>query len=215
MKKVLFVLMSAIMVLTMLLATCASVAAATPNRATPDDSPQIDAERAEYLEYLKNNVTTDNEFVDNEVLVFLYETEDPYDYTLETFAEYGVIGLKRSEYNEYFLVLTLDKHDKQNVLDITYALYDIPGIYFAHPNFLLHMDPPIEEVVTPTETVSATETSKPATPDKGQPSKTNSNSVTAQGGNAVATGDNDYIYFIVFLMIAALLGAIAVRFRKA
>lgn len=212
MKKLLFVLMSAIMVMTMLLAASVSVAAVTPDSATPDDSPRIDTERAEYRERLKT-FPMDEIASDDKVIVVLYETENLDDYTLDTFAAYGVIEIKKLTSSK-ILILTLDRHDKQNVLDVAYALYDIPGIHFAEPNTKTYPDDPNGTEDTPTETVNTAETTKAATPDTAQASKTNGTSATTKGGNAVATGDNYYISYIVFLMIAALLGAIIVRFRN-
>ena len=171
----------------------------------PDDVTE-DAERIEAREYIKNNVTVDHEFVDNEVTVLLYEDENPYDYTLETFEKYGVINVKRSEYNEYHLLLTLDRHDKQNVLDVCYALYDIPGIRFAEPNYIARLD---DLIITPTtEPTTSQPTTNIATPDTPQ----NSNGKT--DNSTIATGNPFESMYLAGLAAVSLLFLIIFKYKK-
>lgn len=199
MKKFTFTLISAIVILSTLFTFSVAAQAATPD--TPTDV-STDTERNEHIAYLKNNITAEDEFADNKVLVVLYSTENPDDYTLETFSEYGVVNIKRL-YDINVLILELDRHDKQNVLDVVYALYDIPGIRSADPDYYQKYDPPIVN------------TEPSATGVSGNLEKNEKNiSTGTKDSTAIATGSVSDVYCLIAFVIALSAGLIVFRFCK-
>ena len=101
---------------------------------------ECQAEREEKRAYLKTYFQHVPfwDFIDNEICLLAYKGINLSICTLEDFEEYGVIDIEVSEYSlPNSLLLTLDKHDKQNVLDTCLALMDMPGIFVADPNCIL------------------------------------------------------------------------------
>ena len=197
MKKFTFTLISAIVILSTLFTFSVAAQAATPD--TPIDV-STDAERNEHIAYLKNNITVEDEFADNNVIVVLYPTENPDDYTLETFSEYGVVNIKRL-YDINVLILELDRHDKQNVLDVVYALYDMPGVRFADPDYYQKYDP------------SIVNTEPPTAGEKKEPEK--NISTGTNDSTAIATGSINDVYCLIAFIIALFAGLIVFKFYRA
>lgn len=81
----------------------------------------------------------DDEFMDNKVLIVLTPAASENDpiLTPEDFEGLGVIEVERSTYDGatyHTYSLTLDKNDKQNVLDVVAELEKLEWIYGASPN---------------------------------------------------------------------------------
>lgn len=89
--------------------------------------------------------TVDDEFEDDGVLLTLTHAMSSLDpvFTPQDFEGLGVLDVRRitsdgSKYHIYYL--TLDKHDKQNVLYVVNELNKIDGVLAAEPNLVLHLD---------------------------------------------------------------------------
>lgn len=129
------------------------------------------------------------------------------------------------EYNQW-MVLELDSHDKQNVLDVIKELEKRDDVFIAGPNFYMHIDDPII-VPQPDETQPTTAqepanstvltpsaTEKDSTPDS--PQKSTATPDTAiKTSETVATGQQNFALIISVLLTLSLIGVFtAYRLKK-
>ena len=108
-------------------------------------------EKNSLLRYLKHRYDIGYDGDDNTVLVYLTEhainlyKQGKIEYNIESFKDIGAVSVvdiqKAYDYtspNMYMLLLYLDKHDKQNVLDAIEKLNQREDILCSTPNIYLH-----------------------------------------------------------------------------
>lgn len=156
------------------------------------------------------------------------------DYTLVMFAKYGVVTI---EYDKglNFLILTLDQHDRQNLLDVIYQIEAdaIPGIWVIAPDgFSKMMDettPKQTEIETTgvitetTESLSKEKTRKTQTSISASNKKSTSDSSSNPGtksvviagseNGAIETGDSMNFAIILTLLLMTVLTGYWLRRR--
>lgn len=129
------------------------------------------------------------------------------------------------EYNQW-MVLELDSHDKQNVLDVIKELEKRDDVFIAEPNYYMHIDDPII-VPQPDETQPTTAqeptnstvltpsaTEKDSTPDAPQKSTATPDTAVKTSGT-VATGQQNFALIISVMLTLSLFGVFtAYRLKK-
>lgn len=99
------------------------------------------------------------------------------------------------------LVLTLDTHDKQNVLDTIKELEKDNTIMYAQPNYIYYIDPIETQPVT---------TGSEATPDTPAPTTGNNNLKNNNSNGAIPTGQNNPLPLLCLLIVLSLGGILTV-----
>lgn len=83
--------------------------------------------------------TPKDEFDFEDDCIILCVNDDSYVVSLDNFAQYGVIEIDDHLAHIGVYILTLDKHDHQNVLDVIEELNSISdGRYIAEPNYMVY-----------------------------------------------------------------------------
>ena len=144
-------------------------------------------------------------------------------YSIDSFPNLGVQKIETITVNDpginALLLLTLDKHDVQNILDVCNALNERDDVVLAAPNFLMHIPEDITEPITTEEmTTEAIEMTTELQTDAGlstADSTTISQTTDNNQNGAIATGENSSVFTLVWLIIATVMAALLLKLRKA
>jgi hypothetical protein len=116
----------------------------TSEEATTEEAT---TEELETIEKSPCYTTIDANFEDNRINVYIQPFANEKQYTVDDFKDIGCIEVKNAGYyskkNDCYylwLYLTLDKHSKQNVLDMMKILDMRQDVVRAEPNWLFELD---------------------------------------------------------------------------
>ncbi len=102
----------------------------------------VNTAHAESLEKVYCQATMDDDFTDNEILIITMPFANFKEYNVEDFESINCINIEEISYNIKenvlcrIIELTIDGHNKQNVLEAIKILEDRNDIYSAQPNYI-------------------------------------------------------------------------------